>query len=413
MVGANLLKTKEEIFEDIQKIMLNDYAGCLDKQHINRPSDYIVFNDMSDSAFVETIQDYLLDFQDGHLGFISKRVKLPNRGFLVRRYEDALYITKSIQEKNLDIGDRIVEIDGENILTVASKWSKRLEEKESERQKWDTVLQKSAYIKVEKAGKVFEMDLASYTSRPYKPEHTFKLIDNQTAYIKLTDFAEAAPILEIIHHNKKILDNINNLIIDVRVNYGGNDLFYFPLLHYVFAEHIEFTELFAEDEVMYTNYTERNCEMWIQGLEDYLKQDLDKETAQIIQEDINAVKNNNGFKEEFEEDNFMIQGRCKPNHVYVLSDYSCGSSGDTFIGNLKKSSKVTVVGRPTKGIMDYFNVVTVDYHDFEFWYGISKMNSNYSINGKGVEPDIYIPWTPEHFKKDIDLAYVLNCIKNS
>lgn len=133
----------------------------------------------------------------------------------------------------------------------------------------------------------------------------------------------------------------------------------------------------------------------------------------MLEEEINKVKNNykNGFLEVPDDDDFMIKGASDPSHIYVISDYYCASSGDTFVSKLKKSSKVTIVGRPTMGIMDYFNVVTMDYGHFEFWYGISKMHSNYSINGKGVEPHIYIPWTPDHLEKDVDLAYVLDCIE--
>lgn len=393
--------------------MQKDYAGCIDKRTVNHPEDYTVSNDMNDLKFEETVQDYLLDFNDGHLWFSSKDSTLPNRGFSVRRYENALYVMESNQEQRLFIGDKILRIDGESISNLAIRYYKRLEEKVPERQRWDTIIRRSESVQVEREGKVFEITLSEYEETPYEAEHTFKLIDNETAYIKITDFAEEKPILKIVRDNQEDLSNINNLILDVRVNHGGNDSFYFPLLHYVFNKSLRFSELFSKDEVMYTNYTKRNCDMWVQELQDYLEQDLDRETSAMLKEEINAVKENygNGFLEVPDDEEFMIKGRPSPHHIYVLSDYYCGSSGDTFVSNLKKSTKVTVVGRPTMGIMDYFNVVTVDYGNFEFWYGISKMHSNYSMNGKGVEPHIYISWTPDHLKKDVDLEYVLDCIK--
>jgi len=48
-----------------------------------------------------------------------------------------------------------------------------------------------------------------------------------------------------------------------------------------------------------------------------------------------------------EELDYTIQGQLNPKNVYVLTDVTCGSSGDTFLQNVKKSPKVTVVGRPT------------------------------------------------------------------
>lgn len=404
--------TKEEIFKEIQKIMQNDYAGYLDKKHVNHPEFYSISNNMNDHEFIETVQDYLLDFHDGHLGFISKNSKLPYVGFSVRRFEGALYVTESPQEIRLNVGDKIVQIDGEEIINLTLLYSKRLEEVLPERQQWNNIIRGSKMICVERDGKRFELKLSAYEEEPYKAGHIFKELNNETAYIKITDFAEEEPILRLINENRDFLEQTQNLIIDVRINKGGNDSFYFPLLHYIFDKKIAFLDLFNKDEVMYTNFTERNCHLWIQELEDYLKQQLDKETVEMLNKEIQLVDQNRGkgLMEVSQDINFIINGRTNPTHVYVLTDYYCGSSGDTFVANAKKSPKVTVVGRHTMGIMDYFNVVTVDFGNYEFWYSISKMNQNYFINGKGVEPDIYIPWTPEHIKDDKDLAYVLDMI---
>lgn len=166
---------------------------------------------------------------------------------------------------------------------------------------------------------------------------------------------------------------------------------------------------------MYTNYTVHNCDLWIKELKNYLKLPLDEETAKMLHKEINVVEKNRGkgLLEVPDEIDLVINGQERPEHIYVLSDYYCGSSGDSFVATVKKSPKVRVVGRSTMGITDYTNVVTVDYGDYEFGYAISKMNENYLIGGKGVEPHIYIPWTPEHITIDKDLAYVLEMIKYS
>jgi hypothetical protein len=59
------------------------------------------------------------------------------------------------------------------------------------------------------------------------------------------------------------------------------------------------------------------------------------------------------------------------------------------------------------GITDYSNCVYKDFGDFRFFYPISKIMKNH-INGIGVNVDIYIPWTPEHLIKDVDLEKVLS-----
>lgn len=65
------------------------------------------------------------------------------------------------------------------------------------------------------------------------------------------------------------------------------------------------------------------------------------------------------------------------------------------------------------GIVDFCNVVTQDYGDYEFVYSVSKMNENYYTNKTGVIPDVHIPWTPEHLERDVDLEYVLGLIEKS
>lgn len=62
------------------------------------------------------------------------------------------------------------------------------------------------------------------------------------------------------------------------------------------------------------------------------------------------------------------------------------------------------------GIMDYFNAVMVDYGAFELMYGVSKC---IVIALLGVAPHVYIPWTPEHLKREVGLDDVLNCIKSA
>lgn len=405
--------TKEQMFKDIQKILSEDYAGYLDSKYLNHPENYTIHNDMSEQEFEETIQDYLLDFNDGHLWFSTKKTEVPYLGFSVRRFEDALYVTSAAEEKRLKVGDRITLIDGRSIHELAVTYKKRLEDDVSERQNWFAVLSKAAKIRVERNAVSFELTLENYVKRPYTPEYSFKQIEPDIAYIKLTDFAQEAPIQKILQENKDALEKSDNLIIDVRVNYGGNDSFYFFLLNYLFDKKIAMRDLFAEDETMQTNHTERNHQLWIPELKAYLTQDLDEGTRTLLTEEIKKFNQHKGkgLVEESEDAQGMIDGRKTPKQVYVLSDYYCGSSGDTFVANAKKSPKVTVVGRPTMGIIDYFNVVTMDYGDYEFVYSISKMNQKYATNGKGIAPDIYIPWTPEQLEEDKDLAYVLHLIK--
>lgn len=401
--------TKTEIFEDIVQIMRTDYAGALEKETVNQPENYRITDEMTDTAFIETIQSYLLDFEDGHLSFDAKDAVIPNRGFRVRRFENALYVTESAEETRLRKGDVIAEVDGMTIETFGQLWAKSLEDSVHERQFWNVALRYAKKILVHREGESFVLTLATYEHSPYEPSYIAEKLNDETIYMKLTDFAQEKPILGLLEQYKDELDQAANLIVDVRVNYGGNDMFYFPLLDYIFDQTTSFKSLFKEDEVMYTNYTERNCSLWINELKGYLEQELDEETAKWTHGEIALFEKNagNGLVAVKEEMDYTIHGRNAPQNVYVLTDVTCGSSGDTFATNVKKSPKVTVAGRATMGIVDFCNVVTQDYGDYEFGYSVSKMPENYYTNKTGVMPHIHIPWTPEHLERDVDLEYVL------
>lgn len=408
------MQTKKEIWADIQQIMQKDYSGCINQKDNNHPEKYVITNDMSDQEFEETIQDYLLDFKDGHLGFWSVDTETPFIGFSVRRYEDALYVTKKSDEKRVKVGDKIKAIDNKGIEELAKIHWKRLEDQVPERQWWGSVLSRATAIQVERNTVTFDMPLSHYEPIPYQPIYACEQLTDTTVYMQLTDFAQEAPIRDLIEENSHLLEKSNSLIIDVRTNHGGNDFFYSPLLQYVFPEELTWQEMFKKDEVMFTNYTDRNCALLIEAMSGYLEQPLDSEAVVEIQSEIEQTKSNwgKGFLEISEEGDQVIAGGPFPKQVYILSDCYCGSSGDTFVANAKKSSKVTVVGRPTMGIVDYCNVVTADYGAFSFQYSVSKMNDPYFTNKTGVLPDVYIPWTPEHLKEDRDMKRVWELIES-
>ncbi|HBV23759.1 MAG TPA: hypothetical protein DEB42_08260 [Jeotgalicoccus sp.] len=312
--------TYEEIYQDIKNILSSDYAGFSEKNNIEKFNHKAVSNNMTAKEFESHIEDFLLEFNDGHLWFSAKESILPNRGFSVRRYQDNLYVTEVRQEKRLKIGDKITRIDGKSIPELEALYYKQLEQEDNERQIWGGVLKKLSTIIVERSVEKFEITLSDYEREPYEGIYNFRLLDDNTALLKITDFAEEKPILDIIRNNKYTLDKIENLIIDVRVNYGGNDEFYFPLLHYIFGEDIAFQDLFSESERMYTNYTKNNCDLWINELEDYIRQDLEAETIHSLEQEIETFKKNygKGFLEVPEETDFEIKGTSKPENIYCL-----------------------------------------------------------------------------------------------
>lgn len=221
---------------------------------------------MSDAEFEHTIQQYLLDFNDGHLWFYNKQSTLPYRGFSVRRHTDKLYVTDSPKESRLFAGDVISHIDDQSIESLSKEHRKMLEDDVPERQLWNQVLSRAKKITVSHDGQKSECLLQEYERPSYEPVYDFKSIGDHIGFVKLTDFHQAEPIEQLVNNNRTSLDSLEHLIIDVRVNKGGNDTFYFPLLPYIFDKTLSFNELFGDEERMYTNFTEENYERWVPEL---------------------------------------------------------------------------------------------------------------------------------------------------
>ena len=102
-----------------------------------------------------------------------------------------------------------------------------------------------------------------------------------------------------------------------------------------------------------------------------------------------------------------------PERVFVLADCNCGSSGDCFVQTVSPLDKVTVIGRPTMGILDYSNLAFKRYGGFCLYYPTSRRNAideGRAMGGNGVAVDIFVPWTPEFLQRDKDLEKVFEII---
>ena len=399
---------KTEIFEDIVHILKYDYDGYQEKEAFNNPK--TITDEMSDLDFLKAVQRYLYAFNDGHLTFSSRTVQLPFRGFQVRRYENALYVTKVIAEDRLQVGDKIIAINDEPIEVTAARYSIYLQSDVFERQLWNNILPHAETITFIRNNEAATITLNSYERPSSIPEYSYKQLDENTAYIKLTDFAQGEPIQRMVAENEQALNEVSTIIFDVRVNNGGNDMFYFPLVPYTIDHTFSLSDLGETDEQMFTNYTARNCDLWIQTLNEYLTQPLDAETRSMLENEIEKYKTNydTGFQQVNDNFEYTFEPKGKVQQIYILTDITCGSSGETFVKNLRLSPKVQIVGRGTMGILDYFNVTTKHYGNFDFHYSISKLNEKYFKGDTGEIPDIHIPWTPQHLVEDVDLNYILN-----
>ncbi|TGB02030.1 S41 family peptidase [Halobacillus salinus] len=413
----------DEIFETVVQITHHDYAGCIDKKGWDHPAyfrEQIATRQLNDQSFEALMQDYLRDYQELHMGF--RRLEQESQrdvGFTVRRYEDSLYVTSSQQEKRIQVGDRIVALDGETIEQAAKRHARELKASHHEREDWSGVLLDTSEVEViASSGGGRTLALQAFTKLPHTPSYKIESVED-TLILTMTDFWNHDAITELIRHNEGRFQNAKKLIIDVRTNKGGSDLAYSELLPYLFkGSHVDLRDF---GDKAYTLCTERNVDLRVELMDQVLQTIEDEKTRHQIDVMVRELKKNrgNGFVEldlSEIEDNMSFDTKQGPEEVVVLSDVFCGSSGDSFVETVKHSDKVTVIGRPTLGMNDYANVAMMTMEEkFQFWYPTSKssaVDEGNGMGGVGIQPDVYIPWTPEHLDKDVDLERSMEVLEN-
>lgn len=417
----------QHILEEIIEIMHKDYAGFQDKMGWDRPDYYrnklteLKTNEsICSDEFEELINDYLSDFEENHMFFgRTDQVAKPQKevGFQVRRYDNYLYVTTVTHEQEIAVGMKIESIDGQTIPLMADQSRKSFKEALPERQDWNKILLSASKVKIsipDNEPKEFQLTKFDKEIRKsiYKVE-----VENEIAFITLTDFVNPDAIAKLIEDNRNLLETVSSWIVDVRVNYGGSDSSFFPLLSYIMPP--EGVDLSDTDEKMFVNCTEASAKRELDMFEQELAEIEDEQARHFLEVFKRewTVNRGKGFVEFNLSDilsDLFIAGTVEPKKVIILSDYMCGSSGESFVEVCKKSSKVTVIGRATMGLNDYANLVCAKWEEgFEFLYPtsrLSRIDANNGMTGVGVPPDIYIPWTPEHLSKDIDKIKALQIL---
>ncbi|WBW99574.1 S41 family peptidase [Oceanirhabdus sp. W0125-5] len=399
-----------EIFNDVVSIMREDYSGCLDKKgwdNHERYREFIKVNkELTDEEFSDLVNDYLLDFKEPHMWFRFKGAKNNNRGFKCRVWNNRLFVSEISESEEIEIGDEIIALDQKNILEVIKESGRRNYGEKPERMKrWNQVFQKYNTCTILRNNEEKIIDMKFYEMKKQENEYSLKVLDDEILLMTLSDFMDQYKVEKLIEENEDKLDSCEKLIIDVRNNGGGMDSSYYKLMEYLVPEGYE---LDLDDGDMEINYSKRNCDIRIKQFEGYLSQGIDSKLLRDFLEDLK--KNyNKGFKvfKMEDEGDYKITGRAKNRKVVVLCDMYCGSSGDAFIKAAKSSPIVTVMGRNSAGVTDYSNLAIIEFNNkFSMGYPTSRsceIDKGKGIQNKGIEVHEYIPWTPEHLKKDMDL----------
>jgi C-terminal processing protease CtpA/Prc len=334
------------------------------------------------------------------------------RPFSVRRIGDTLFVVQANPEAEVSPGEEILALDGKSIPTVAEEWKELLYGECAERQDWGSILGLVSEALVKGTDGICRKVSLSWTDHREKPTpYEFRQINSAVVLLRLNDFADGASIGALVEAHRQEISQAETLILDLRQNAGGSDTAFLPLLPYCLTPGEELPQV---DGALEINYTERTVDLRLNQLEAYGKH-LPPEYEPIFAQAVEELKKNRGKGfVPWEDEMGTVPGTQLPRRVYVLSDYSCASSGEAFVERVRGCKKVTVVGRPTEGILDYSNCVQVTYGSYWLQYPTSRrlaLDRGISMAQTGIPVDFYIPFSPAHLSRDVDLEQVLKMIE--
>lgn len=412
--------TYSEIFDEVVNIMRTDSSTCQDMG----AGEYETYRsqireDMTERDFTFLVKKYLASFGlEGHLRFSDK--SFGKIDFEVMRYGDSLYVTRASEASQLKVKDRIVKIDQRSVPEAAEENAVFLMQETEERQGllWTPILSFAHEVTVIRDGEKLLLPIELGEGIPDRDKYFYTRLNDGTLLLRLEDFADESAIRQLYEESKASLETAENLIIDVRNNGGGSDTAFFPLLSYCFPEGKTVDAYLPESEPVAINYSKRNCEgrlaminaFFAAGVTDDIRPVVEQMKAELEQ---NMGKGMIAFSNEEETG---IYGKADPKRVWIITDQGCGSSGDAFVEIMSHSPKVTVVGRPTMGITDYSNCTVATWDHYEMLYPTSRRGSidkGMGLGHRGVPVDHYIPWTPEHLERDVDLEFVMGLIEET
>jgi len=215
-----------------------------------------------------------------------------------------------------------------------------------------------------------------------------KKLNASTLYLRLPTFNHTAKstIDSLIQANHDLITETPNLILDVRNNGGGSDVTYAELIQYIYT-----------NKIILVNNSIWSSPDNIQKFENILKDpEYPKSGKGYIRNLIKRLKANPGSFVK-KNDNVLRKGTVLPNpkKVVVLINRGCGSSCEEFVLAARQSTKVTLMGENTTGVLDYANVHNLDLPcaDWGFQYATSRTNRlpEFPIDNIGIAPAVKIP----------------------
>lgn len=212
-----------------------------------------------------------------------------------------------------------------------------------------------------------------------------KLLSEKTLYLKISSFNQnnARNIDSLFKAYKTNLNSIPNLILDLRNNGGGADFSYKPILPYLYTN--TFKTIGADVQA-----TDDNIAGWA-GVATTDGLPADQKT--FINEVIDKMKRNKGTLVSFAEDQTSTFDSVTtyPKKIIILINRQCGSTTEEFLLLAKQSTKVTLMGQQTAGVLDYANMRGAEFSGIPYmlYWATSRsrrIDQGMAIDNVGIKP---------------------------
>ena len=218
---------------------------------------------------------------------------------------------------------------------------------------------------------------------------TLTKLDSQTLLLTVPTFNESVRLEldSLVKANAALLERTPNLIIDCRNNGGGSDITFYPLRSYVYSGPVKDYrgQIYATEDNVQKYENLRN------------NKDFPKKYRRQFGRMAKKLRRHMG----------EYVGKCGiatdrfrkikpfPKQVAILINGNCASSCEQFVYYSEQSTRVTLIGQNTAGILDYGNLHNLDFPCGKFGLAYPTSRScgvevGKGIDGVGISPDVRV-----------------------
>lgn len=380
---------------------------------------------LDDRMLYRAVQERIAGLGDHNLCFLcgpDAGYKPETCGFTVRRFGDELYVTAAPLDSRLSPGDAVERVNRARVPEALERrvGSNPVGSDVPERQDWSGLLAESAHVTVRHAdGRREELRTRRWpASRLARSAagNAFSQLDDGTCVLTVAELDDDGAARLLAEHEGQA-KAAPRLVLDLRSCSGGIESMAYPFLDWLFDDDTNL-RLLMEPEVLLTNYTEANCERriaQIAQLKGLAKTQGDEQgTLRWLDDDLAAVRANCGkgyVEETVQPDDLPIHAAPAGQRVFVLTDTATADAAEWLASVAACSPRATLVGRPTRGGLDYSNPLAISFDNrFIFVYPMSKTKmaaEGHGMRGKGIKPGAYVPFTPDECSRDVVLERAL------